>query len=289
MTFKIVAGCHFAAAPTDQSWLALARVDGLGAEITELKHVPSHKIAHELSITPHLASCGINFPFSVPADFMEILALKAPHAPFQSWQEVVEQVVFTDYETFGSLAKELKKDGKRITETGYGQTLSGPLSAANIHRTYAGMRMLAGLDPSKFCIVPFQDQKPDTCTVLEVSSKALLRCLDLPSGGFQSQTKKDEDKAIAKRKELITSLIELREKKGIACRDYPRLSIDKKFQHEASQSEEAMEAVIACYTMAIWLDAPQLFEDPFAQDDINVLLEGWIFAPTKTAVGSHAK
>ena len=49
----------------------------------------------------------------------------------------------------------------------------------------------------------------------------------------------------------------------------------------ALENDNALDAVIALYATAIWLVAPQLFNDPYSANDANVLLEGWIYAPSR--------
>jgi hypothetical protein len=283
---KLVGGVDYSGAKDvpNETWLALGRLGGLGLEIYSLQKIGSHKLTTEIQ-SLHLSALGLDFPFSLPADFVDFIAAKQVHAPFQTWQELVEALVFTSFDDFVALAKDFKKESKRLTDQHYKALAQSPLHRGNpsmVQMTYQGMRFLSSLDPSKYAVMPFHDMKQDTCAVLEVFPRAMLWCLGLPDSGYKSREKKDEAKVEALRKQILTSLSELREKKGILCKDYPRLTFDNKIRSIAIDSDHALDALIACYSAAVWLSAPEVFEDPFACDDINVLLEGWIYAPVKT-------
>lgn len=287
MNQTLVAGVDTSAAKeaTGQTWLAVGRLDGLGLEVLELKKIGPHQIAAELSGPAQLKAAGLNFPFSLPADFIEVAAQAEPSKPFQSWQEVVEHFVFKSLDDYLAMTKQLKKESKRLTDADFPTLTQGlvqrgvPSTAAQL--THQGMKVLAGLNPAKFAVLPFHDASAESCSVIETFPRATLWCLDLPHVSYRSKEKKDTDKVQAQRRDIIKQLLELRERKGVTCKDCPRLTIDKSLQFQAVESAEALDAVISCYTTAIWLASPFLFGDPYDCDNENVLLEGWIYAPTK--------
>lgn len=283
---QLVGGVDYSGAKDvpNETWLAVGRLSGLGLEITTLKKVGSHQLAPELQ-SLHLSALGLDFPFSLPADFIDYVATKQVREPFQTWQDLVEALVFTSFDDFVQMVKDFKKESKRLTDQNYKALAQSPLHRGNpsmVQMTYQGMRLLASLDPSKYSVIPFHDPKPHTCSVLEVFPRAMLWCLGLPDSGYKSREKKDQPKVEALRQQILTGLVQLREKKGILCKDYPRLSFDNKIRSLALESDHALDAMIACYSAAVWLSTPQVFDDPFSCDDVNVLLEGWIFAPVKT-------
>jgi hypothetical protein len=148
--------------------------------------------------------------------------------------------------------------------------------------TFQNIRLLASLDPKKFFIVPFQDRIDFGCPVIEVSAMRTLKYFGIAERGYQGQDKKGESKLVEARRKTLTALTSVRERKGVTYQDCPRLTVPKKFEHDITTSEHALDAVIACYTTALYVAAPKLFADPFDCDQLEVLLEGWTFVPMST-------
>jgi hypothetical protein len=288
MTEQLIGGVDFSGSkeiPND-TWLATGRLDGLGLEIVDLKKVGSHKLAVDLAAIPALKAVGLDFPFSLPADFVRFCAEKNGRSEFQSWQEVVEFLIFTSFDDFAALVKDFQKDSKRLTDARYRGLAQSPLHRGNpsmIQMTYQGMRLLASLDPKRFHVLPFHDRNPNTCAVLEVFPRATLWCFGLPDTGYKNKEKKDADKMQQVRRDLLNKLLGLRDRKEEVWRAVPRLSVDKKLQHVAIESDHALDAIIACYATAVWMIAPELFEDPYDCGSEDMLLEGWLYAPVKVS------
>jgi hypothetical protein len=283
MTDKLVAGVDFSGAKTvpNDTWLTMARIGSLGVEVTEVRHVGSHALAKELAAVS-LAAVGIDCPFSLPQPFIDFIAMKKPNPPFQSWQELAQELVFMPFEDFESAVKEFKKEPKRFCDTAVPAPALSPLHRGNpsmIQMTFAGMRMLAMLDPKKFYVVPFQDKIDFGCAVLEVYPRATLKALNLPDTGYKSAEKKDQDKVKAARTVILDGMINLREKKGLTYQKFPRLTVPGKFRHSLLESDHALDSLIACYCTAVYTFDPTLFADPFDANNMDVLLEGWIFNP----------
>lgn len=282
MTDRLVAGVDFSGAkavPND-TWMTTARVGNLGVEVTEVKHVGSHALAKELSSAQY-AAVGIDCPFSLPQPFIDFLAMKKPVPPFQSWQEVAQELVFMPFEEFEKLVKEFKKEPKRVCDSATLPALS-PLHRGNpsmIQMTFAGMRMLATLDPAKFFVLPFQDAIPFGCAVLEVYPRAILKALDLPDSGYKSADKAEQEKVRASRTRILNGLIGLREKKGLTFGKFPRLNVPPKMHKHFVDSDHALDSLVACYCTAAYVYDKTLFADPFDANNMDVLLEGWIFTP----------
>ncbi len=283
MSAQLIGGVDYSGSkevPND-TWLATGRLDGLGLEISRLSKVGSHRLAAELAMLPELAAVGLDFPFSLPADFVRFCAQKNETKEFQSWQEVVEFLIFKSFDDFAALTKEFQKESKRLTDCKFRGMAQSPIHRTNSAMTYQGMRFLASLDPKKFSVLPFHDKQPGRCIVLEVFPRATLWCCGLPDTGYKSKEKKDIEKMQQIRRDLLNKLLGLRDRKEEYWRAVPRLSIDKKLQHLAVESDDALDAVIACYATAMWMASPQLFEDPYDCDSEDMLLEGWLYSPVK--------
>lgn len=284
---NLVAGVDFSGAKTEpnNTWLAVGRITTDAMEIVELRKVGSHALAMELQKLASLSAVGMDFPFSLPVEFIQFAAKRLEGKSYQEWHEVVEHLAFMPYEEFLDHAKAFKAEPKRITDEMYKAQAISPLHRGNpsmIQMTLEGMRTLAKLDPSKFAVMPFYEPGPGKCTVLEVFPRATLWCLSLPDKGYKSADPKDLARVHEARKTILNGLIDLREHHPISCKDYPKLSLGNAFRSAAIDSDHALDAVIACYTTGVWKLADKLFPDPYDANDENVLLEGWIYAPRNT-------
>jgi hypothetical protein len=290
MAETFVAGADFSGAknvPND-TWLAVGNLTNLGLEIISLTNCGAHKLALELKSIHNLVAAGLDFPFSLPYEFLNFLSEKISRGNFQSWQEVAEVLAFMPFDKFLELVTEFKEEPKRIADKATNRAGVSPLHRANpsmVQMTYQGIRMLTSLDPKKFYVIPFQDEIPFGCAVMEAYPRETLFSLGLPDTGYKG---KDASKSLETRKLILKGLVSLRDKGAAGVEHCPRISMNKNIEKVAIETDHALDAVIACYSVAIWKVAPQLFKDPYSSDDSNVLLEGWIYAPSllRTKVGS---
>lgn len=281
-----IAGVDFSGAKDvpNHTWLATGQITGLGIEVAEVKKIGSHALPVELSKNSDLKAIGLDFPFSFPREFIAFIAEKLGKGMIEDWQQLVEGLVFTSFEDYQSIVEEFGREPKRVTDALYKSIALSPLHRgypSMIQMTYQGMRFLSSLDPAKYSILPFHDSKTDTCAVLEAFPRGTLWALGLPDKGYKSRDKKDGEKVKTVRREILTRLIELREKKGESARAYPRLSVNKALQHQLIESDNALDALLALYATGCWLTAPDLFQDPYSLDNEDVLLEGWIYLPKR--------
>ncbi|HEY9789979.1 MAG TPA: DUF429 domain-containing protein [Candidatus Obscuribacterales bacterium] len=279
---QIVAGVDFSGAKTEpnDTWLTVAKVGSLGVEVLDTKKVGSHALAKTLVENASLKAVGIDSPFSLPAEFIQHLAAQRPRADYQSWQEMAQDLAFMSFDEFLKIAKEFKKEPKRFTDKNCVVPAQSPLHRSNpsmIQMTFQCIRLLAMLDPSRFFVLPLQDKIPLGCAVLEIYPRATLNALALTETGYKSQEKSEQERVQNTRANMLKGLLTLREKKGISYHDYPRLTVPKRFEKTYIESDHALDSLIACYTTAVYLIAPQLFDDPLASDNLDVLLEGWIY------------
>jgi hypothetical protein len=262
----------------NETWLALGTLSGNKLEVSSIQKTGMQALGKELNGVADLYAVGLDCPFSLPAEFMSFLARELEQPEFQSWQTLAEQIVFMPFEKFQELAKSFKKEAKRLTDKlSCAQALS-PLHRANPsmqQMTYYGIRLLASLDPGRFYVLPFQEILEKGAAVIEIYPRATLKCLCLPDSGYKSKEKKDRDKMQSARHKILQGLL------GIAgnekYRNCPRLILNTKLEHQCVDSDNVLDALLACYATALWLDSPSRCADPFASNDDNVLLEGWIY------------
>jgi hypothetical protein len=195
---------------------------------------------------------------------------------------VAEELVFMSFDRFLELAVEFKKEPKRICDTAVSRPAQSPLHRGNpsmIQMTYQAIKLLAMLDPQKFRVLPFHEPDFFKCSVIEVYPRSVLFTLGLPDTGYKSKEKKEQEKAQLLRRTILDGLLQLREKKGASHKDCPRLSMSAPARKAAIESDHALDALVACYAVAMWKEMPASFQDPLALDNIEVLLEGWIYSP----------
>jgi|688.fasta_scaffold176239_2 hypothetical protein len=285
MTGVLIAGIDFSGAKTvpNDTWIAAGSLTTMGLEVDEIRKVGSHKVAAEFC-KPDIcySAVGIDVPFSLPSEFLIFMSEKLGKPEFQSWQEVAEQLVFMSFEQFLELVVEFKKEPKRVCDRAISKAAQSPLHRGNpsmVQMTYQGIRMLATLDPKLCAVLPFQDRVKNGTAILEVYPRQTLTSLGLPDSGYKSKDKKDKDAAHAVRRTIVENLVQIRERKGISHKDCPRLSVGPAARSAAMDSDHALDALVACYTIAMWHTAKHLFQEPLELDQVEVLTEGWIYSP----------
>lgn len=283
MAEKLIFGADFSGASTvpNNTWLATGRLGTLGLDIVEVKKVGSLALKDEL-IKHKGYAVGIDSPFSLPAEFLHYMARSQQRTPYQSFQEMAEALFHLGQAGFIELAKDFKREPKRVTDKWKGSLAISPLHRGNpsmVQMTYQCIQLLAMLPPDRFYTLPFQSEIEGSCAVIEVYPRDTLRYFQLKETGYKSNVKKDEPQVTSVRHEIVQGLLELKEKRGLTFRNVPKLNLNKNVLASVINSDHALDAVIACYTTAIFAEAKELFVDPFSLDDLDVLLEGWIYRP----------
>lgn len=283
----LVAGVDFSGAKTvpNDTWLVAAETTSLGMEVRSVKNTGSHALGKELDSLKDLSTIGMDFPFSLPVEFMKFLARQLEKAEFQDWQNVAESLVFMDFERFKELVDEYAIHALRYTDSRALRVAKSPLNTVNpsmVQMTFYGMRLLATLDPARYAVLPFQeDQRGKGSSIIEVYPRELLYILGLPDKGYKQKDKKTSEKTHAVRREIVDGLINLRERGGKRFQDCPRIHIDNSLKGGIIASDHAVDALVACYGACLYHSNPQLFIDPWDCGNENMLLEGWIYAPAR--------
>ncbi|MCC7529284.1 MAG: DUF429 domain-containing protein [Candidatus Melainabacteria bacterium] len=287
MAEKLIFGVDFSGASTvpNNTWLATGRLGNLGLDIVDVKKVGSLALKDEL-IKHNGHAVGIDSPFSLPAEFLHYMARSQKRTQYQSFQEMAEALFNIGQAGFIELAQNFKKDykrePKRVTDKWKGSLAISPLHRGNpsmVQMTYQCIQLLAMLPPDRFYTLPFQSEIEGGCAVVEVYPRDTLRYFQLKETGYKSNVKKDEPQVTSVRHEIVQELLQIKEKRGLTFRNVPQLNLNKNMLASVINSDHALDAVIACYTTAIFAEAKELFVDPFSLNDLDVLLEGWIYRP----------
>ncbi len=283
----LVGGVDFSGAKTvpNDTWLVTGEIGSLGLQIQSVKNTGAHALAKELSGLNELRTIGMDFPFSLPVEFLKFLSKKLEKPEFEEWQNIAEALVFMNFEQFKQFADEYNIQGLRFTDSKSARVAKSPLHTANpsmIQMTFHGIRLLATLAPDKYSVLPFQDDDPKRCTIFEVYPREVLYILGLTDKGYKSgKDKKSQEKAHEVRKEIVSGLINLRERGNAKYQECPRLHIDNSIKGQIIASDHAVDALVACYCSALLFGNPKFFPDPWKVGNDNILLEGWIYGPGK--------
>lgn len=282
----LVGGVDFSGAKTvpNDTWLVTGELGSLGLTITSVRNTGSHGLAKELDTLKELSCVAMDFPFSLPIEFLKFLAKKLEKEEFQEWQDAAEPLVFMSFDQFKQYAEEYGIVALRFADTKSLRAAKSPLNVGNpsmIPMTFYGMRMLAQLNPSKYAVMPFQEDRRGKVptSIIEVYPREILYILGLPEKGYKMRDKKSQDKAHAARKEIVDGLLHLRERGDARFQDCPRLHIDNSLKGAILASDHTIDALVACYGACLYHAKPQYFPDPWDAGNENMLLEGWIYGP----------
>jgi hypothetical protein len=281
----LVGGVDFSGAKStpNDTWLVTGHLGSLGLEVASVKNPGSLALAAELDSLSEMRACGLDFPFSLPIDFMRYLARKLECDEFQEWQELALKLVFMTYEDFAAIANEFEAT-KRFTDKNAGRQAKSPIHQVNpnmVPMTFHGIRLLARLNPSRYSVIPFQSPSPSSCTLLEVYPREILWLLGVPDQGYKTKDKKTNEKTLAVRRQIVDGLLNIRERGGQKYQDCPRLNMTNAIKGQVIASDHALDALVACYAAGLYFANPELFPDPLDFDNECVLTEGWIYAPSK--------
>ena len=277
-----VAGADFSGAKTipNDTWLAVGHLTSVGLEITSLSHCGAHKLALELNATRGLVAVGLDFPFSLPHEFLTYMTEQIRRDPFEDWQEIAETLAFMSFDQFLKLAQDFKVEPKRTADKAVTKPAISPLHRGNpsmVQMTFHGIRMLTTLNQKEFFVIPFQNAIPFGCAVMETYPREILYSLGMPDTGYKS---KDSEKSLETRKEIVKQLSKIRNKKIAGIEKCPQITWGKFTEKQMTENDHALDAVISCYSAALWHTSKEFFKDPYASNDDNVLLEGWIYTPS---------
>ncbi len=235
------------------------------------------KLAEMLGELPAGSVAALDFPFSVPEPFARLWAPNATAMP-DLWRAAA-QMDYPEFEELRDKFAQGKKPGrlepKRSSDPP--ESLS-PLNIRMRKMTFHGMRMLHLLWESAkstgqpLWIPPLPPGQPDKehhVTLLEAMPGATLRRLGLPYRLY-----KNSPAHRAETRQLIL--------KELPLQAAP-VQVDLTPVYDTCRkNDDALDAVVAAVTGALWVVEPYLFHDlakPEQAGDPSVMLTGKIYAP----------
>lgn len=241
---------------------------------------------------------GLDFPFSFPKPFTEILMGAKPSYTWSDLAEVVHNLSFEALLAQVTAAKPIMGgEIKRLTDHATDPKAQSPLHQINpgmLKMTWQGMSLLLALQQKGFNILPFATSDcisrlannsqieiaPDTvqASVMEVYPAAVLKSLGLPWRKYKGKN----PEAVQLRQFILSNLTrkgdKLRSVNKIAI-GVPELALAQNLEQIALASDDALDAVVAALGAALAYLNPGQTAPPRQISADLIGLEGWIYVP----------
>ena len=273
------------------TWLAQGRLEGNVLTLETCHPIIRADLTDHLAALEGPAAVGMDFPFSVPAEFA-----KRRLCYDKSWEMPdLWAATRTKGESFKKAAKQfwkkhngqkkqqqwlLRKCDQQLFEFDPKSPLKPEKTGnpAMLPMTYQGMRLLGCLWDSsrvKVSVLPLPNPSPHglgpPLTLLEVMPGATLQSLNLLPDHDGYKGGKD---ALRKRQNILTALPNQVEQLGLNLAGLP-----DDLTQTCRANDDALDAVVAAVTAALWCIGVPAKIDP--ADCPESLLEGWMYVPQR--------
>lgn len=340
MSTANIVGCDYSAAKTkpNATWIARGKLVSSILAIDSLENVGSDMLLESLltlkkcSSSQHITSqpaalqnsiagvkdsepppwiIGLDFPFSFPAPFAEILlaanasvssrlspsSLTSPKSLTPpTWFKLAECVSSLSFPELLALLQSAKPgmggEVKRLTDNATAPKAQSPLHQINpgmLKMTWQGMHLLLALHNHGFNVLPFatpqcfspiprNSETAFRAAVMEVYPAAVLKSLGLPWRRYKGK----EQEAKQLRQSILTNLTGTREKLRSVNRiaiAVPELALPPNVEQFALACDDALDAVVAALGAAIAYLNPGQTAPPRQISIDMIALEGWIYVP----------
>ena len=260
-----VHGVDFSGARSDgNTWLAQGSVEDGVLTLDSCRPIRRADLTELLAdaLTPCVAA--MDFPFGVPLPFARCWAPDSTSVS-DLW-EVSAGSAFEEFRAHRDAFVARNGELKRSCDTYYAESYSS-LHTANpnmLPMTHHDMRMLSALGKSRWAVAPMDSGNRDR-TAIEVMPGATLRALGLPYKGY-----KKGRNAFELRKRILGGLAE---STRVPVAGLAELS------EVCTFSDDAPDAVVAAFTGALWVTAPDAFRLPSDEERDRANMEGWLCVP----------
>ncbi len=255
------------------TWIARGELNRNRLTLNPPHPISRADLTEELANLDKPAVAAMDFPFSVPAEFARFWQPDARQMP-DLWAAM-------EWANFSATRDEfvgLRWEQKRHCDPPESKS---PLKRYNPDMrtmTFRGMQMLnrlwRGMTVSPVMVPPLpQPNRPEEkepITLLEVMPGAVLRSLGLPFRGYKVTTAA----ALEMRRYILNELPQ---------RINPlTVNLPGEVYDICLNNDDALDAVVAAITAALWVNTPDRFPQPPAPERPEYqasLLEGWLFKP----------
>ena len=266
-----VYGVDFSGAKTDKNtWIASGTYTGQNINLDSVNPITRRDLISFLKIVPSHSVVSLDFPFSLPIDFLKSWAPQA--ITMQDVWDVTAHKSLKDFilarDTFVEKHGEVKRKGDSHFPESY-----SCLHKSNpnmLPMTYYGMQLLAELHETGFNTPPLTASTTQCPTLLEAMPGAALRAFDLPYKGY-----KNGSHAMFLRKLILEKLM---------MRFNLIISYDMLTSEIIISNHDCLDSIIAMIVSVLWAESPELFLHPSNNDQTEVAraqLEGWLYAPKR--------
>ena len=260
-----VYGVDFSGARDDKNtWVAEASFEDGLLTLDSCRPMRRAYLTELLRDAPAPCVAAMDFPFGVPLPFAAYWLGRAT-----SLVDLWEMAAGGGFERFlerRDAFVEQHGEPKRACDAYYPESYSS-LHRANpnmLPMTYRGMELMAVLHDAGWAVAPMDSGDRDR-TAVEVMPGATLRALGLPYKGY-----KKGRNAFELRKRVLGGLAE---STRVPIAGLSELS------EVCTFSDDALDAVVAAFTGALWVAAPDAFRLPSDEERDRATMEGWMCVP----------
>ena len=262
MSLGPIIGVDFSGAKQDaNTWMArgVLRPDGL--QVNEIRAVTRAELLRLLQEAPEGSVASLDFPFSVPEPFAEVLAGEPRHMA-DVWAAVADMSM----EEFIALRDEFVVEHgelRRECDLSHGEAFS-VLHKANpnmLPMTLRGMQLLHRLQVPDIRILCQDQPGPARLNVLECMPGATLKGMGLPYKAYKNGRRRDE-----LRRRILDGLVH--------AVPVP-LANAEEVGEQCLAVHDALDAVVAALNSAVYMTCPEAVSTP--PDEEIYRLEGWIY------------
>ena len=259
-------GVDFSGARGDSNtWLAEGSLEAGVLALDSCRPIRRAPLTELLRDAPTPCIAAMDFPFGVPQAFAAYWAAGA-RSLVDLWQTAAGTEFYRFLERRDAFVGQ-QGEPKRACDYYYPESYSS-LHKANpnmLPMTYRGMEMLDVLHRAEWSVSPMDPDSSDRCTLMEVMPGATLRALGLPYNGY-----KKGRNAFELRKRILDGVGES-----------ARVSVEglAELSEACMFSDDALDAVVAALTGALWVAAPDAFRLPSHEELPGASIEGWMCVP----------
>ena len=259
-------GVDFSGARSDSNtWLAQGSVEDGVLTLDSCRPVRRPYLTELLRDAPTPCIAAMDFPFGLSQAFAAYWLGRAT-SPVYPW-EMADGGGFDRFLERRDAFVERQGEPKRVCDAYYPESYSS-LHRANpnmLPMTYRGMELMAVLHDAGWSVSPIGPDNSDSRTAIEVMPGATLKALSLPHKGYKKGRNRFE-----MRRRILDGLT-----KGTRV----RVAGLAELSETCMTIDDALDAVVAAFTGALWVAARDAFRLPSDEERNRANMEGWMCVP----------
>ena len=244
-----------------------------------------NKLKELIQGLPNDAVVALDFPFSVPRAFANVLADaqdKNRATQMSDLWGIVAEMKYDRFEKLRDYFVERRGELIRRGDANFGEPFS-PLHDVNpvmIKMTYHGMRMLHHLREAGCRVPPLPDANCEKQILLETMPGVLLRIFGLPVKNYKTPNTSNGRDPQKVRREILDGL---QPKSGVILGNFNAI------KPQCIQDPDQLDSLVAAVGAAMWVIDKSKFltprpSIPHTEEIDYAKLEGWIYAPRPKAI-----